>query len=32
MAIERFGRGADLHEVLRLYEEAAGQPIAKKQP
>ena len=29
-AIERFGRGGDLHEMLRLYEDAAGRKIAKK--
>jgi 3-hydroxyisobutyrate dehydrogenase len=32
MAIERFGRDGDLHETIRLYEEAAGKPIAKVQP
>ena len=32
MAMDRFGRDADLHEMLRFYEEAAGKPIAKKQP
>ena len=32
MAMERFGRDADLHEMLRFYEEAAGKPVAKKQP
>jgi 3-hydroxyisobutyrate dehydrogenase len=31
-AIDRFGAGADLNMVLRLYEAAAGKPIAKKQP
>ena len=31
-AMERFGRNADLHQTLRLYEEAAGKPIAKVQP
>ena len=32
MAMDRFGRDADLHEMLRFYEEAAGKPVAKKQP
>lgn len=32
MAIERFGRGGDLHQMLRFYEEAAGKPVAKVQP
>lgn len=32
MAIDRFGRDADLHEMLRLYEDAAGKPVAKIQP
>ncbi len=32
MAMERFGRDADLHEMLRFYEEAAGKAVAKKQP
>jgi 3-hydroxyisobutyrate dehydrogenase len=31
-AIDRFGAGADLNMLLRLYEAAAGKPIAKKQP
>jgi 3-hydroxyisobutyrate dehydrogenase len=31
MGIDRFGRNADLHEMLRFYEEASGQKIAKKQ-
>lgn len=31
-AIDRFGASADLNMVLRLYEAAAGKPIAKKQP
>jgi 3-hydroxyisobutyrate dehydrogenase len=31
MAIERFGRNGDLHEMLRFYEDAAGKKIAKKQ-
>ena len=31
-AIHRFGRDADLHEVFRLYEAAAGVKIARKQP
>ena len=30
MAIERFGRQGDLHQMLRFYEEAAGTAIAKK--
>ena len=30
MAIERYGRQGDLHQMLRFYEEAAGVPIAKK--
>ncbi len=30
MAIERFGRNGDLHQMFRLYEEAAGKQIAKK--
>ena len=30
MGIERFGRNADLHQMLRFYEDAAGQKIAKK--
>jgi 3-hydroxyisobutyrate dehydrogenase len=30
MAIERFGRQGDLHEMLRFYEEAAGKKIANK--
>lgn len=32
LAIRRFGRDADLHEVFRLYEAAAGMAIAPKQP
>lgn len=30
MAIERFGRQGDLHQMLRFYEDAAGTKIAKK--
>jgi 3-hydroxyisobutyrate dehydrogenase len=30
MGIERFGRGGDIHEMVRFYEEAAGVKIAKK--
>jgi 3-hydroxyisobutyrate dehydrogenase len=30
MAIERFGRGGDLHQMFRFYEDAAGKKIAKK--
>ena len=29
MAIERYGRNGDLHQMLRFYEEAAGKPVAK---
>ena len=32
MAIERYGRNGDLHQMLRFYEEAAGKPVAKVQP
>ncbi len=30
MAIDRFGRQGDLHQMLRFYEEAAGVKIARK--
>lgn len=32
MGIDRFGRDGDIHDMLRFYEEAAGAPVAKKQP
>ncbi len=32
MAIDRFGRNGDLHQMLRFYEEAAGKPVAKVRP
>lgn len=30
MGIERFGRNGDIHDMLRIYEEAAGVKVAKK--
>lgn len=32
MAIDRFGRNGDLHQMLRFCEEAAGKPVAKVRP
>lgn len=32
LAMDRFGRNGDLHEMLRFYEEAAGVKVAKKRP
>ena len=31
-AIERFGRDADIHEILRMYEEATGTVVSKVRP
>jgi len=31
LAIDRYGRNGDLHQMFRFYEEAAGKKIAKKE-